>query len=169
MKVVFLDFDGVLNHVDYMLGQSRDGPKPLSLDWWAAGLDPTRVELVNELLDRTGAKVVVSSSWRVSRDVRWLQAVLEKAGFTGEVIDKTARCYGVARWEEIAGWITAHHALHTRDPIEAFVIFDDDHDAEIAGHFIRTDATTGLTSADVEVAVQVLAGKLYRPRDIVLP
>src|SRR5690242_6033276 len=78
MKVVFLDFDGVLNSFQYIDATRMREP-----------LDPAAVARLNAILARSGAKVVVSSTWRVRRSVEELQRVLVKVGFEGEVIDKT--------------------------------------------------------------------------------
>lgn len=49
MKVIFLDFDGVIT--------SKNG----------YSLDPEKMELVKRICDETGAYIVVSSSWRRKR------------------------------------------------------------------------------------------------------
>lgn len=154
MKVVFLDFDGVLNSTTFHEAsgkrqQPNSLPSKLSMEWWAEGVDPEAVARLNGLLKRTGAKVVVSSSWRLGTDERWLQRVLEMRGFEGEVIGKTERWVERDRSYEIQRWLAT-----TR--VEGFVILDDDGGADIAGHFVRTDFNAGLTDEDVERAVKVL-------------
>ena len=156
MKVVFLDFDGVINNADTLRSEEQEAnfeAPHLSMEWWAAGLDKGMVALVNDLLDRTGAKVVVSSSWRMGATTCWLQAVLEEVGFTGEVIGTTPRFTGVDRSEEIAAWVQGHSGQ-----VEQFVILDDDWDANIPGHFIRTSFKVGLTPRHIDKAVAILNG-----------
>ena len=46
-KIIFLDFDGVIT--------------TLKSNW---AIDDKKVELVKEICDITGAKIVISSSWR---------------------------------------------------------------------------------------------------------
>ena len=58
MRVVFLDFDGVLN-TDTEEGFSADGEL-----WSAAWLEPVLVMRLSELCARADASVVISSSWR---------------------------------------------------------------------------------------------------------
>lgn len=56
-KYLFLDVDGVLNHSEY-LSYSHIFKYPYC--WF----DPVCVEGVKEILNKTGAKLVISSSWR---------------------------------------------------------------------------------------------------------
>lgn len=151
-KVLFLDFDGVINSTAFH--ETREKQKPnfepakLSMEWWAEGIDPDAVGRLNGLLKRTGAKVVVSSSWRLGTDRAWLQRVLEMRGFEGDVIGITERytgnrCFEIRRWLET-----------TR--VQSFAILDDDWDARIVGHFVKTDSAVGLTDEDVEKAVEIL-------------
>lgn len=49
MKVIFLDFDGVIT--------------TMKSHW---NLCKEKMELVKEIVDKTGAKIVISSSWRHS-------------------------------------------------------------------------------------------------------
>jgi hypothetical protein len=107
MKVVFLDFDGVLN----------------SSRWFAQGtafthpedqLDPEAVKLLNEL----DADVVVSSAWRYGYKRIQLSEFLRNRGFTGRVIDTTPRLPGKERFEEINAW------LKGKD-VTSFVVLDD--------------------------------------------
>ena len=53
MKVIFLDIDGVLN--------SKNTPNPRKLPYI---VDRRLLARFKRLLDRTGAKVVLSSTWR---------------------------------------------------------------------------------------------------------
>ena len=53
MKIIFLDVDGVLNCKS---SKSRCGG--------FLGIDDSKVKLLKEIIDITGAKIVLSSSWR---------------------------------------------------------------------------------------------------------
>ena len=153
MKVVFLDFDGVLNSTGYTRTIDPDKFGGLSIEWWAEGLDPEAVARLNTLLERTGAKVVISSSWRINSPLTALQVLLRMRGFEGTSISKTELLSGAERCEEIQEWLDRH------PEVTSYVILDDNTDAEIEGHFIHTDMRVGLTDADVEEAIEIL-GKL---------
>jgi len=149
MKVIFLDFDGVINSTSWV--PDADDQPHLSIPWYAAGLDPDLVALVNEIIERTGAQVVVSSSWRQGATLEWLQEVLEEVGFLGDVIGATPRISYNQRASEIQAWLAGHG-----EDVEQFVILDDYADAGIEGHFVQTIPTVGLTPEDVEDAVTIL-------------
>lgn len=157
MKVIFLDFDGVLNSALYARTeeyQKHAGGASWhsvdSLKWWSYGLDSVAVERLNSLVERTGAKVVISSSWRLGATQEWLVQILTSRGFTGEVVGVTPAYGGdEPRHKEIEGWIETHRP-------EGYVVIDDDADAEIAGRFVYTSSHCGLTDDDVDEAVRIL-------------
>lgn len=53
MKIIFLDIDGVLN--------CKFTKKEI---FWFAFVSPQKIELLKQLIERSGAKVVLSSTWR---------------------------------------------------------------------------------------------------------
>lgn len=174
MKLILLDFDGVLNN-----STNPDVP------YWA--LDPTNVAVLNTLIERTGAKVVVTSSWRTGapsgpssdpepkvgsdgvHSVAQMQAILEMYSFKGEVVDVAPLVLPakfsmrVDRGEEIMAWLkSARRAgglLQTEAP-NKFVILDDRRDIEdyeeLREHFVRTKMKTGLLPEHIELAVRIL-------------
>lgn len=147
MRVVFLDFDGVCNSLEYIWRQER---KELRFQrrWSPADdLDPALIERLNGLLARTGAKVVVSASVRKLCSIEYLRSCLHARGFVGTVLGKTAES-GPRRGHEIAAWLEA------RPFVTAFVILDDDSDmAHLMPRLVRTDLKVGLSATDVERAV----------------
>jgi len=159
MKLIFLDVDGVLNHSGW-LGKRGDTDLPVdSPEWFALELDSMCVSRLNELITRTGAKVVVSSVWRCGKTIGSLQAILECAGFTGEVIGKTPHLGG-ERGEEIAEWLEDSHKLYGLEPFESFVILDDDSDmGALIPFLVQTSFESGLQQDHVERAVSLLGEK----------
>lgn len=77
MKIIFLDIDGVLavNHKD-----GRDD--------YGSGFHPEFVSNLKRIIDKTGAKIVISSSWRHS-GLTVLQEMWKKRELPGEIIDVT--------------------------------------------------------------------------------
>jgi hypothetical protein len=157
--ILFLDFDGVLNSAAFFRSpESKDGE--------AGALDPKAVARLNTIIAKTGAKVVVSSSWRYGRSVAELQAILDERGFVGEVIDKTAdaihmdaadpkesgfyRAY--ARGDEIREWLDRH------PEVKSFVALDDDWemDAVKENHVKTNTFVGGLLDHHVEEAIRIL-------------
>ena len=65
-KYLFLDIDGVLNHDEWFESENY---KKHQENWKKSMFDPACVERVNTILDKTGARLVISSSWRSMTDL----------------------------------------------------------------------------------------------------
>jgi hypothetical protein len=157
--IIFLDFDGVLNSERWRSATFLESRQDLTVE--EKGIDPAAVGLLNHLLARTGAEVVVTSTWRSGRSCRQLERLLKSRGFIGRVRGKTAVLRGCQRGDEIGTWL--------RDNLERFtpfVILDDDDDvAPYLGHLVQTTTDTGLNMEHVEAAIRVLssAGTVQNP------
>lgn len=152
MKVLFLDVDGVLNHAAWMETR-KDGRLSAGEDfgWWASMLDPRAVTLLNSVLDRTGAKVVVSSTWRLQHGLASLQKLLESAGFTGEVISRTPSHDEGGRGAEIFQWLDFH------PEVEAYAIVDDSDDVyPLGSRLVQTSWECGLQENHADALVAML-------------
>jgi len=166
-SLLFLDFDGVLNSSPFLRAQSK-----AKVYTETGAIDPSAVAKVNRIIAATGAKVVVSSSWRIGRDAKAMQKLLEKVGFIGEVIGTTPdlmtlsdpndplskRAYiGHVRGDEIQAWLTDRERLDASGTV--FVIIDDYDDmAHLRHRLVQTSFDTGLTDTDVDRAIAVLNG-----------
>lgn len=62
MKIIFLDFDGVMDTAYYDHILSKEGLP--SCDEYGAVFDPSCVMNLKHIIDQTGADIVVSSSWK---------------------------------------------------------------------------------------------------------
>jgi predicted TIM-barrel fold metal-dependent hydrolase len=141
-RVIFLDIDGVLAPIRRW-------------DRYGA-LDPACIQVLNEIVARGGADVVVSSTWRYGKTVAELQEMLDAVGFTGRVVDKTPiGAPGASRGEEIATWLAEH-------AVGGYVIIDD-HVVmgELRPRLVLTQPAHGLQSADAPRAIAALV----RPTD----
>lgn len=136
MKILFLDVDGVLNHSG--CPEWKDGHRVLDADCVA------RVKLVCE---RTGARIVVSSTWRLGDGMRPL-----RQAFGRLIIGETPYRYDSERRVEIGEWISAH------PDTGRVCIVDDDFDAEVVDlPFVRTDFESGgFTDVHMERVVTAL-------------
>ncbi|MCI8435880.1 MAG: hypothetical protein HFK10_08025 [Clostridia bacterium] len=154
MKVLFLDIDGVLNSRAY----DRERDRKADTD-----IDVTRLPLVKEIVDRTGAKIVLTSTWRTDWDRdpakckaggRYIHRTFAEYGL--EVFDKTPD-FGLlaVRRDEVAKWLQT-----AVEPIEGFVIIDDDGFGwgDLSAHFVKTDPRNrlGLEQDHVERAIEIL-------------
>ena len=164
-KVIFLDFDGVMNTERYIAERRRNG-LPVS-DRYGYLFDPEAVENLRRIIDATGAAVVISSSWRLEGEER-MEAMWYERTLPGQLIGVTGQSphanfpmsagetAGAAKGEEIRGWLKEHVLKPYR-----YVIFDDEADIrpEQRPHFIQTDPRIGITRADAERAIQILNGE----------
>jgi hypothetical protein len=115
VKVIFLDFDGVVVCREKIYGRLEDHNK------WARNAQPEPVQQLNRIIRETGAKVVVSSTWRMHHDIPELDGTLRRSGFEGEIIGTTP-VFHKERGVEIRAWLESH------PEVEDWVVLDDDSD-----------------------------------------
>lgn len=153
MKILFLDIDGVLNN-----NQTRT----VTFDGWCF-VDDYLVERLKQIIDATGAKIVLSSTWREG----WNREDESKnEPFFNQLRDKLKE-YGIEIWDAlptpiqssrglaIAVWFGLHKDLD----IESFVILDDWYDMGIyRDHLIQINGNIGLTNEDVNEVISFLNG-----------
>jgi hypothetical protein len=150
MKLVFLDFDGVLNSWDFLYG-SREPFSSTSAD---EKIDPEAVRRLNEITDRTGASIVVSSAWRIGKKVADLRELLHRHGVTGQVVGATPR-NDRTRGDQIAESLEYHKRLGRE--VDSFVILDDDNDmGGLTWALVKTTMAQGLQDEHVAQAVEIL-------------
>lgn len=145
MKVIFLDFDGVIT--TYGSGWRISDEKML---------------LVKGICDRTDAKIVISSSWR------WTDVPTTLKSIFGEdyddshyllnsrtVVGITGRRKDDFRGKEIQDYLDSHK------DIENYVILDDDNDIlkRQRPHFVKTSSYFGIFREDAERAIEILNSK----------
>lgn len=167
MKIIFLDIDGVLNHQLWFAARKNEKVET-DLDYDRSMIDPQKVELLNDLIDETKAKVVISSSWRKTHTKEQLQSLLESKGFTGEVIGLTPCLkftglegygYSVPRGAEIKAWLEINKStLLDKMSKVPYVILDDDSDMLFSQreNFFWVDSYCGLTSNTIYKAKRFL-------------
>lgn len=161
MKIIFLDFDGVLNHEVFYRKRQDIGiefypPYPL------CEIDPDCISVLDHIVLQTGAKVVVSSTWRHGRTIQELQTILNHFNFKGEIIDKTPsfKHDDCIRGNEILKWIQDNENLigQTYHEFENYVILDDDCDMLYyqKDNFLQVDRWIGLTYPLAKKAIRIL-------------
>jgi hypothetical protein len=117
VKVVFLDFDGVVVCLPPV--HSRKASGGLMRD---ASADCVRH--LNQIIEETGAEIVVSSTWRKHHTIPQLHGTLRRAGFVGrEPIGTTPILgSGIDRGDEISLWLAGH------PEVTSYVVLDDEFD-----------------------------------------
>jgi hypothetical protein len=137
IRIVFLDFDGVLNHYEWFTLMSQKRDDPMSSRKAEDAFDPNCAKLVQELCEKFGAKIVVSSSWRYGRSISELTELLRGVGIQAQIIDKTPSYLdendelvattvvsALTRGREIAEWLRQNK----EHEVSGIVILDDDRD-----------------------------------------
>lgn len=183
--VIFLDIDGVLNSEAYVLklekqhyalGHGEPASPETTCDCFKLyqQIDRDAIDRVNRIVAETGAKIVISSTWRKLFDPPVLAGMLAAHGLmVGEIIGETPEghdhpgmlvVYGnlerMYRGYEIDYWLRQH------PDVERFVILDDGSDMVMhKNRLVQTDCQEGLLDEHVELAIRVLAwdGKTAHP------
>lgn len=155
MKIIFLDIDGVIcNREQWKHRVEFEGEILCEFDKEA-------VAMLNQLTDKTGAEIVLSSSWRHGSEEKFTTLIFwfRKQGVTGTVIDRTPNLMNTQRGHEIKAW------LDKNSSVEAFVVLDDDNDMDaVKDNFVWTLTTVetedmlkeGLTQVHVDKALAIL-------------
>lgn len=168
--VLFLDFDGVLNNERWLSGCRHDARLPYQsgdAEWDELLFDPVCVERVNRIVEKTGAKIVVSSLWREGVALTALRSLLSGSGLNGDVIGKTRdRCDNLEpRGIQINEWMTVGQELYGIT-VKRFVILDDeDTMGPLSPYLIHTSFKEGLIDDHVACAVKMLLGKTCEATD----
>lgn len=147
-KIIFLDIDGVLNVI------------PQGFDKHGCLFHKHLEENLQHIIEQTGAKIVISSTWRLS-GLKAMKQLWTDRNLAGEVIDITPNINDNRRGDEIQRWLD-------NNPTDSFVIIDDDTDMleHQFKHFVQTsdnidhpdcvDVGFGLTRICAEKAIQIL-------------
>ena len=175
MKVLFLDIDGVLNsqnwfgYMQYCIKNNMynrvmnfiDTPDEYT-EYKLTMLDDRAIANLNRIVEETGCKIVLSSSWRCLWNPKENDKILEALklkGFKYDFYGLTPRIpqkdFGQERGIEIQSWIDKE--LENNE-IESFVILDDDNDMlpEQMNNFILVNNQYGLSDIDVFKAIEIL-------------
>jgi uncharacterized Fe-S cluster-containing radical SAM superfamily enzyme len=116
MTIIFLDIDGVLRTHKSDLENSIILNQEIPIRVYDRRFDSKSVNNINYIVHYTGAKIVVSSTWRNNFSVQELKEIFRERGITAEVIDKTD--IGLTRGEEIREWLD-------RNEVTNYVVIDD--------------------------------------------
>ena len=155
MKIIFLDVDGVLN---------TKSTKARCNGY--IGIDENKLPFLKEIVDKTGAEIVLVSTWKEHWEKllerKYLQDAFanqldEKLNSVGlKVFDKTEdKRDGVwySRCEGILDYLAYHK-------VSSFVILDDfqfDYDGcDLTDNLVQTNEKDGLTPEHVKKAIEIL-------------
>jgi len=182
-KIIFLDIDGVLNVEKFICAfvefckDSEISYQEMYRDKFGHKFCPVSVRFLEYIIEQTGAKIVISSTWRMN-GLDEMKKMWKERQLPGEVIDVTPILHRLPiykkiehlSWEEkyergreIHAWLEAH------PEVTDYVIIDDDNDMlkTQQSHFVKTDPQTGLDRALAEKAMYILLQHDYMsPTDL---
>lgn len=158
MNLVFLDIDGVLNSVRNTVANPRGMDNLPARRYEELALDPVAVGLVKSLCEKTGAKIVISSSWRIGRTNADFVNIFNHYGWEDFPIIGYTLIMPTIRGVQIAAWMDAYSQIDSNEKIEQYVILDDSNDMlpEQMGNIVRTSLSEGLLLADYVAALRIL-------------
>lgn len=145
MKVIFLDFDGVIT---------------IPPRWY---IRTEKLKFIKKIVDETGAKIVISSSWRMNTVEKTKKVILDRKKrcprnkmlywFVDNIYDVTHTYKGL-RGQEIKDWLMEH------PEVENYVIIDDDGDMldEQLFHFVQTNYEYGIGESEAIYSIKILNG-----------
>lgn len=151
MKAIFLDFDGVIT---------------IPPRWY---LKADKIKYIKRIVDETGAKIIVSSSWRMDTVEETRKSMIYKEKrcprnkmlywLIDNIYDVTPWVgLGNGRGGEIQQWLNDHPEF------DNYVILDDDHDMWDSQlyHFVQTNYEDGITEVETVRAIKVLNKKFFQ-------
>ena len=160
-KIIFLDVDGVLTSTKETPGSYLNH----SLDQY--GISPSCLKNLKKLIADTGAKIIISSNWRIYRNQKQVElhgkkipnpliAVCKELG--EDVIDFLPKTAIKHKAEALVKWFDAH------DFDGEFVVLDDDKEEHlddevlysICDHLVFVNYKVGLQQSDCEKAKSIL-------------
>ena len=165
--VIFLDIDGVLRHinnqerfshnldalVNLLVGKYNDDIyKTIDKYDVAAAFyefDYAAIGILKKIVEETGAKIVISSDWKNSKDLKQLKALFRLYGLEDAVVD-TCKAMPGAKAEAIKQYIVEHK-------IKDYIVVDDqDYTEKFGMRFRKIDDL--LDSEDMKYIMMVLCG-----------
>lgn len=153
-KIIFLDVDGVLNSEEDFLSLSRGELPEMPCEVFDRPL-----KLLKQIIDKTGAEVVISSSWRITlfrgTTVLYNKLINKLGEFNIKPIGVTPILSddNKQRGDEIRTW------LENNCDITHFIILDDDSDmCEFTEtNLVQTTYEYGLREEHVKKAIEILS------------
>ena len=161
MKIIFLDIDGVLNNIAWLIRKGRK-----KAPWPVGDVAPLNVLQLNRITDITGAGIVITSAWRKGFTDPQLEIFFGRVGITGALVGKTTDLPDASfpdgveyNWPR--GCEIDHFLLALKGVVTTYVILDDESDMLLqqADNFVQTDEEFGVTLKDADKAIEILERK----------
>jgi len=164
MNIIFLDIDGVLNTHNHLVKQvEQDGISSYQAQF---NFCPDSLENLKQIVEETDAKIVISSTWRISYRCdyddthrKFWKAIMKNLASIGvhkRVIGITPSCESRIRGDEITEWLSNNQT-------DNFVIIDDDSDmSDLINHLAQCNWSDGITKDVKDKAIEILKGVIIK-------
>ena len=162
MKVIFLDFSGVLTSVASIIYHNRRRVLGLEEGEGLISFCPIACSNLEYILEECPeAQVVVSSDWRKDRTIEQLKKIFEENQvMPSRIIDTTPELEqyeedgkDMGRGSIISTYLKAH------PEVTHFVIIDDEDDMKpYMSHLVKVNSSNGLTFTDAEKVIEMIGG-----------
>lgn len=167
-KILFLDFDGVLNCWQSFF-MKKENPRdlddlPIGLESLISNFDERNVWCLKYIVKNVpGIEIVISSSWRNSFPLDEIKKALGYFGLDPSVIigvtPNVLRFSGGTRGEEIRTWMEDN--LNGEEV--SFIILDDYCVGDFEDNFLKTDQMNGLVFSDAVRVIKHLNPEWKQP------
>lgn len=162
-NIIFLDIDGVLNTERWHLNEGQNSPQ----DQFGDSFDPEAVANLVLIIEKTGADIVISSSWKFSGHES-MQAMWRERKLPGKVIGITPSTLSDEmllkadpdeldkmpfKGYDVKEWLSNHSKQ-----IKNYVIIDDENSflPEQRSRLILTDPKCGISKEDAGRVINLL-------------
>ncbi len=162
-KILFGDIDGVLNTSLWFGPKDKNAPK----DKWGYAFNPSSVANLKRIVDKTGADIVLTSSWKCI-GLTELRKMWKSRNLPGNIIDVTPTRYSDeelwtididdvelenSRGYEIKEWLLRHGKQ-----VGTYAIIDDMYEmlSEQQSRLVLTNSEKGLTADDADRVILLL-------------
>ena len=147
MKTIFLDIDGCINT---MFTTRRV--------FWFTFVDTRKVLRLRNIVERTGAQIVLTSTWRIADTPIHKECLNRLEQEFRRVrcpvwVDSTPVLPRAKRWQEINAWLMLH------PEVDEYIIIDDwgeDEFRPMIDRLVRCNPMHGLNKERAELAIQML-------------
>ena len=152
MNIIFLDVDGVLNSQNKLIEIYNKTGRPHSGTDYP--FDEKCLENLKKLVKETGAKIVITSTWRkYEENMKVLLNKLKEYNLDKEIIGYTPVLY-TRRENEIIEYLNNLNNLNNN--INYVIIDDISNMGQLNDNLVVTSPKTGFTEENMKTAIKIL-------------
>lgn len=152
LKLIFLDIDGVLNTGQH-LAKLRINQQPCA-DHYGPLFDPNATDNLRKIVDATGAKIVITSSWRYIHGLSGLRKMWAERNMPGTIHGVTPTDSFGSRGDEVKEYLTQ---ISGNTPPQYLILDDEcEYVGDLMKRLILTNPLTGITPSIATKAIKIL-------------